>query len=168
MSVRKITLIALLASLSIVLRYVLGPFPNIKPVTAIFLVVCLQIGLLEAILVASITMLVTGFFMGFGPWILWQICTYTLVLFLWKYLFTPVIRLLPEKVSILIQSILAGLMGMLYGFVISIFSAVFYGSVFWPYWLNGLSYDALHALSTALFYPLILSIFRRLYHEKNN
>lgn len=168
MSVRKITLVALLASLSIVLRYAFGPFPNIKPITAIFLVTCMQVGLLESVLVASLTMLVTGFLMGFGPWIFWQIGTYALVLLVWKYLILPLTNLLPRKAALWIQTIFAGLMGMLYGFVISIFSAVFYGSVFWPYWLNGLSYDSLHALSTVLFYPIILSIFRRFYHEKNH
>lgn len=166
MPLRKITLIAILTSLSIVLRYAFGLFPNIKPITALFLVVCLQVGLLESILLACLTMLVTGFLMGFGPWVFWQMGTYTFVLLVWKYVIGPLSRLLAMKWQLWVQTVCVGLMGMLYGFVISIFSAIFYGSVFWPYWLNGLSYDALHALSTALFYPIILSIFRRLYHEK--
>lgn len=167
MPVKKITLIALLTSLCVVLRYAFGLFPNIKPITAIFLVVCLKVGLFESILLACSTMLVTGFLMGFGPWVFWQMGTYTLILVVWKLASRFLAVFLPENSQGWIQITGAGLMGFFYGFVISIFSAIFYGSVFWPYWLNGLSYDFLHALSTALFYPLIIRIFRRYYHEKN-
>lgn len=129
MPLRKITLIAILTSLSIVLRYAFGLFPNIKPITALFLVVCLQVGLLESILLACLTMLVTGFLMGFGPWVFWQMGTYTFVLLVWKYVIGPLSRLLAMKWQLWVQTVCAGLMGMLYGFVISIFSAIFYGSV---------------------------------------
>ncbi|KXT77124.1 Substrate-specific component CbrT of putative cobalamin ECF transporter [Streptococcus sp. DD10] len=166
MTVRKITQLTFLVSLSVVLRYLFGPFPNIKPITALFLVIGLQLGLGEAILVANLVMLITGFLLGFGPWILWQMGTYTLVLLFWRVLVCPFTSLFSNSTRIGFQAVLAGLMGMLYGFIISIFSALFYGSSFLPYWLNGLMFDCLHAVSTIMFYPVILSIFRRFYHEE--
>lgn len=168
MSTRKLTQLALLISLSIVLRYVFGPFPNIKPITAIFLVIAGMLGIWEAIIVSSLTMIITGFLLGFGPWILWQMATYALILSIFKYLVLPISQSMPQAVSLAVQTIFAGGMGFLYGFIISMFSAVFYGSLFWPYWLSGLSYDALHAVSTFLFYPIIVTIFRRFYDEKNH
>lgn len=166
MPVKKLTQLTFLVSLCIVLRYLFGPLPNIKPITAIFLVICLQQGLLESVLVSSLVMLITGLLLGFGPWIAWQMGTYALILLLWKVVVPPLTKLFPKSWQPSFQVLCAASMGMLYGWVISLFSALFYGTSFLPYWLNGLSFDLLHALSTAFFYPIILTIFRRFYHEE--
>lgn len=166
MSAKKISNVVILSSLAMVLRFVFGPFPNIKPITAIFLVSVLYLGLGQAFLIMAITMVGTSLLMGFSSVVLWQVASFALVLLLWHYLVLPWSQQLSRPY--LLESLLAGFGAMVYGFVISLPTAWQFSASFLPYWLNGLVFDALHAVSTMLFYPIIYTIFRRYYHEKNN
>lgn len=163
MSLKKISRIAVLSALAIVLRYAFGAFPNVKPITAIFLVATIFYGLWEGMLIMMVTMLVTSFVLGFGPWVFGQLLAYSLILFLWKCLCYPLLKIFEDgKVSQMIfQSVLAGVMAMLYGLIIDSYSALIFGSAIWPMLISGFYFNVAHALSTIAFYPFIFSIFRR-------
>lgn len=167
LDLRRLALIAILASLCIVSRQILAPFPNIKPITAIFLVVAIYMGFVDALLLAIITMTATSISLGLGIWVLFQCISYMVALLVWKCLEFPS-KLLPTKGKILIQSVLAGLMAFLYGISINILTALYYSTNIWIIEINALYFDLAHAISTALFYPIILSIFRRFYHNEKN
>ncbi|MGT2895290.1 ECF transporter S component [Streptococcus entericus] len=163
MNTRRLAQIALLSALSVALRYAFGAFPNIKPITAIFLVLSITLVLADSLMVMALTMVVTSFIFGFGPWVLWQLLAYGVVLFLWKMLCYPLTKSLKSAtIRGVAQSVLAGLMGILYGLVIDSVSALFYQMPIWAYLLNGISFNLAHAISTALFYPIIVTIFARL------
>ncbi|MGT2757445.1 hypothetical protein [Streptococcus ovuberis] len=165
MTVRQMTKLSLMASLCIALRLSFGAFPNIKPITAIFLVCLSYFKLWEVIVIMSLTMIVTGFYLGFGIWILWQIIAYAAILLFWNYGLKPLIKIGFLEVPVL--AILSGIMPFIYSFVISVLDSFMYGTNLWVYWLNGLVFDYLHALSTIAFYPIVFYSLRRLFnHEK--
>ncbi|MGT2887589.1 ECF transporter S component [Streptococcus didelphis] len=165
MSTKQITRIALFSALALVLRMSFSHLPNIQPITALFLIYSLVYGFYESILVMSVCMLVTSFLLGFGPWVFWQITSFALIIFLWKVLFYPLTRGL-KKYRLVLQALLAGLCGLFYGIVIDSCFAYLYSMPWWSYVLAGMSFNIAHACATLLFYPILLSIFRRLTHEK--
>ena len=57
----RLTRLAILTALACVLRIAFGAFPNVKPITALFFVLILAYGLADAIIVSTLTMIVTGF-----------------------------------------------------------------------------------------------------------
>ncbi|HFI0701802.1 TPA: hypothetical protein ACGO3H_001274 [Streptococcus suis] len=160
-SVKRLSRIVLLVALAIVLRLAFGAFPNIKPLTAIFLVALSYMGLMDAWLVMALTMVGSGLLFGFGPVVLWQVLSFGLIQLLWWGLVRPFIH--KERLTIWLQSLLAAVLVYVYGFVISILSAWKFGLAPFIFWLNGLFFDSLHAVSTFLFYPIIYHIFRRFY-----
>lgn len=144
----------MLTALSCVLRLSMGALPNIKPITALFFILILCFGLIEALFVSSLTMVVTGFLMGFSIIILGQIISYAIILTIGAILFSMIKNMIMRTVFVF-------LLTMLYGFVISIFSAALFGSMFWPFWLSGLSFDLAHAISTTCFFPILFVIFKK-------
>ena len=170
-SVRKITLISLLSTLAYVGRLLFAWIPNVQPVTVILLIVTLEIGMVEGILTASLSMILSNIFLGLGPWTLYQIASFAIVILVfsclkslwrqtWKH---PLLKLA-------FFTIIAGLMGYLYGFVISIFSVYFYHiPKFWVYYLQGLPFDTLHAFGNIGFWillsPLLPRIIQKYQHK---
>ena len=139
-SIRKITLIALLSTLAYIGRLLFAWIPNVQPVTVILLIITLEMGLVEGILTASLSMILSNIFLGMGPWTLYQIASFAIV--------------------ILVFSCLTGY---LYGFVISIFSVYFYHiPKFWVYYLQGLPFDTLHALGNIGFWILLSPLLPRI------
>ena len=87
MMTTRLTRLAILTALACVLRLTFGAFPNVKPITALFFVLILAYSLADAIVVSSLTMLVTGFLMGFSVIILGQIISYALILSFGAFIF---------------------------------------------------------------------------------
>ena len=85
-SIRKISLIALLSTLAYVGRILFAWIPNVQPVTVILLIITLEIGLVEGILTASLSMFLSNIFLGMGPWTLYQIASFTIVILVFSCL----------------------------------------------------------------------------------
>ncbi|MBM7642548.1 ECF transporter S component [Streptococcus loxodontisalivarius] len=169
MSLKIMTRCAILAALCIVLRQAFAFLPNIQPITSIFLLISIFWSLEEGILVVSLTMLISSFLLGFGPWVFYQIISFSLVLMLWSQVLVPLAKSFRLKdIGLeIVLAILAASMGIIYGILIDSISAWFYQMPWWTYVLAGMPYNLAHAFSTAIFFPIIKTIFRRLYHEKD-
>ncbi|CRH91680.1 Uncharacterised protein [Chlamydia trachomatis] len=165
MSTKRMSRIAVLSALAIALRFAFGAFPNVKPITAIFLVSLLYLPLADCLLIMALTMIGSGIYFGLSIVVAWQALSFALIMLFWRLIVLPWTKSLSWGVSL--QSGLSGVMAFAYGFIISIPTAAQFGANLWVYWLNGLTFDGLHAVSTIIFYPLIYQLFRRLYHEKN-
>ncbi|WFA74873.1 hypothetical protein PFZ59_06595 [Streptococcus suis] len=159
--VRRVSQLVVLSSLTIVLRVVFGPLPNIKPLTAIFLIVLSYFSLLESWILMILVMVGSGLLFGFGTVVLWQVLSFAFIQFIWWLAIGPFIK--KENIPLWLQSLLAGILVFLYGLSISFLSATQFGTSPIVFWLNGLVFDSLHAASTVLFYPIIDYIFRRFY-----
>ena len=125
-SIRKITLIALLSTLAYIGRLLFAWIPNVQPVTVILLIITLEMGLVEGILTASLSMILSNIFLGMGPWTLYQIASFAIVILVFSCL-KPFWRQTWKQplLKLAFFTIMAGLTGYLYGFVISIFSVYF-------------------------------------------
>lgn len=164
MSSKRLAYIAILAALCIVLRFAFGAFPNVKPLTAIFLVSMLYLKGIDSFLVMAVTMVGSGLVYGGGTVVIWQLMSYSLIMLFWKGLVVWWAKAAVKNVWL--QSVLAGISALAYGFFITIPLSLVYHTPFWGFWLNGVMFDLAHAVSTSFFYPVIYFIFRRLYHEK--
>ncbi|WP_236682931.1 MULTISPECIES: hypothetical protein [unclassified Streptococcus] len=67
MKVQKLSYIVMLSALSIVLRVAFGAFPNIKPLTAVFLISLCYLPLVDSLLIMALTMVGSGFFVWDEP-----------------------------------------------------------------------------------------------------
>ncbi len=154
----RTALIAVLTALACVLRLWLVALPNVKPITAMFLAFALVLGLTDSLWIMALTMLATGLILGFSPLVAGQIIVYALIIMLFKSL-----AQLTTNLGIL--SLLTALSALLYGCLISVFSGLLYGfgpGGFLAYWLAGLPFDLAHALSTFIFFPIVMLILKQI------
>ncbi|WP_161980624.1 ECF transporter S component [Streptococcus sp. S784/96/1] len=166
-TVKRMARIAMMAALCVVLRQAFAFLPNVQPITAIFLVLVPILGIIDAILVMALTMLVSSFLLGLGPWVALQIVSFAIMMLLWRVYLTLVTRGGKSDIIILfVETIGAGLVGIGYGIVIDSLSAFMFNMPWWSYVAAGFFFNLAHALSTLIFFPLITSFFRRLSHEK--
>ena len=161
-SVQEIAYLALLVAASVVGRTLFQPLPNVQPMTAIFLLVALYLGCVRGLIVALLSLLITNFYMGMGIWTIAQAVSYTVVILMRSGLrHVPIV-----KRSLILQVIFSILAGFLYGFVVSLLSVYLLGlPSFWGYYLQGISFDTLHAVGNGCFYGLLAPIYRRLFHR---
>ena len=150
--IQRLTRIAILASMCVGLRYAFAGLPNIQPISAIFFVVTLSMGLIDGWLVMALTMIITSFLLGFGPWVFSQILTFAVLMAIWS--------LIAHRLPLLGQTILATILSFLYGVIMDYSYGLLFNSG-WAFVSSGLYFDGLHAVSTLCFYPIVFTIFRR-------
>ncbi|MCH4169082.1 MAG: ECF transporter S component [Streptococcaceae bacterium] len=155
MSLIKISRLGLLVAACVVLRTVFQWVPNVQPISAIFLILVSLLGLPSAILVAIMTMVVTGIYMGFGYWVAFQCFAYSIILVGMRCLVNQPFWL---------RTGYALLSGYFYGLIMSILYNLLFGlGHFTAYYLSGLFFDTLHAVSNFVFYLLLFPILLRLF-----
>ncbi|WP_333590014.1 ECF transporter S component [Ligilactobacillus acidipiscis] len=151
-SIRKITMLGLLAAICTVLRIIKVPLPNVQPVTDIIMIVTLINGSGAGLVLAILTMLVSNLYLGFGIWTVPQITAYivcVLTVLLFKKLFFL------QKFWWL-QLGVATLLGLEYGLIVSLCMVVIGQTpAFIAYYTSGFLFDIYHAAGNLVFYPLI-------------
>lgn len=154
-SLKRLSTLIMLSTICIVARIYFQWIPNVQPVTAIFLLISLYLGLAPSLLVANITVLVTSFYLGIGHWTIGQMLSFSLVIFLYSLLCK-----IPFAKKLGFQILLLFLSGMFYGLIFSIFEVyLFQMAHFWPYYLAGVSFDFMHALGNVGFFLLLRKPF---------
>ncbi|WP_156808091.1 ECF transporter S component [Allofustis seminis] len=164
---KRIALLALLTALGCIGRWLFAvPFlPNIQPMTTILLLVTLHFGVVDGIIVSILSILLTNMLLGMGPWTLHQIGTYMIVMALTGILRPLYARQTPLHFMLL--TLYAGLVGLLYGFIISIFSVYMYQMPsFLAYYMRGIPFDMLHGLGNIGFFSLLVPILRPILEKK--
>ena len=111
---------------------------------------------MEGILTASLSMFLSNIFLGMGPWTLYQIASFTIVILVFSCL-KPFWRQTWKQplLKLAFFTIMAGLTGYLYGFVISIFSVYFYH-------IQGLPFNTLHTLGNIGFWMILSPLLPRI------
>lgn len=153
------------------LAFSLPILPNIQPMTALLLIIALNIGIIDSLIVSLISILLTNLFLGMGPWTILQIISFAVIILLTgllKYFYRT-----KSFTNRLLFSTWAGLMGFVYGFIISYLSFHLYGmNNFLVYYINGIPFDLLHAIGNIGFFfilepiivPIIKNKFERILH----
>lgn len=150
-STRKIALLGMLTALIYVSRVSLAFLPNVQPMTTILIVITLAMSVKDGLIVAILSLIVTNISMGFGVWTLAQIVSFTIVIFVMS-----AFRKIYTKVPVIIMAMVCGLMGVLYGLIISLVQAPFFGWIsFFPYYISGIPYDMFHAIGNFCFYIIL-------------
>ncbi|MGX7205197.1 hypothetical protein [Enterococcus pingfangensis] len=151
---------ALLTAVCVIGRLMTSLIPNVQPITAILLIVTLNIGVVPALIIGSLSLIITNFYLGMGIWTIAQILAFAIIILL-----TGLLNKLPWK-SLLLEVVLGFVLSLLYGLLVSAMLAPFFGiKQFWPYYLAGLSFDVMHGIGTVVFYVLLkkplIKVFQR-------
>lgn len=123
-----------------------------------FFVFSMTLGLTDSLVIMTITMIATGLLLGFSPIIIGQVIAYMVIISLFK-----VLSLLIK--NIWLQALLSAMLAIVFGVLMSLFSGLLYGfgaGGFVAYWLAGLPFDLAHAISTFIFFPIVMLILRRI------
>lgn len=170
-TVNRIALLAVLTAFVSVGRLVfaLPILPNVQPMTALLILVTLNIGALDGIVVSVLSLLLTNLILGTGPWTIMQMISFGVLIIvtaLLKFFYSY-----GTVVNRFVFSIWAGLAGFIFGFLMTYMSFRLYGiSNFWIYYINGLPFDILHAAGNIIFFvilePVIVPIIQRKFKKE--
>ena len=151
-SSKEIALVAMLGTISAVLRIPFAAIPSVQPST--YLVICsgYVFGPVAGFMVGAITALVSNFFLGQGPWTPYQMLAWGLLGVAAAYLR----RFNLGRMWLVIFGIVGGY---LYGWIINTWywASFIYPltlRTFWVYQLNSIWFDTFHAIGNAVFLGL--------------
>ncbi len=150
---REIAVVALLGTLSALLRVPFAAIPNLQPST--YLVICAGyvFGPVAGFMVGALTAVVSNFFLGQGPWTLFQVVAWGLA-----GASAVVLRRVPLRAGWLV--LFGVLWGGLFGLIMNVWNWVAFVypltlASFLVTWFNSLAFDAMHAAGNALFLGLL-------------
>lgn len=150
---REIAVLSLLTALCVVGRLLTNWLPNMQPITAILLLISFYMGWRQAMVVSTLSILITNFYLGMGIWTFAQILSFILVI-IFSSLLDHYLPWLTKR--LVFQVILCVAVSMLYGFLVTLMLAPFWGvTKFWPYYLAGVSFDVTHSISTVGFFLVL-------------
>ena len=149
MEARRLSLIAILSSLSFVGRMMFSFLPNVQPTTVIILIVAMYLGTYDGWLVAITSILISNLYLGMGVWTLAQMVAFSALI-----LMVHLCKII--NIGTKYYPFIALISGLVYGLIISLVQAPFFGWIsFFPYWLSGLPYDFSHAIGNYLFFIIL-------------
>ncbi|HBY89910.1 MAG: ECF transporter S component [Ruoffia tabacinasalis] len=156
-TVKRLAVLALLTALCHIGRIAFQFIPNVQPVTVILIIITLTMGTLDGLLVAITSMVISNMLLGMGPWTLYQIMAYGIIVLLTSALKALYNRLKDhQSARRVIFALFAGATGLIYGFVISLFSSQMFGVVnFWVYYAQGITFDLMHAAGNVAFFLVL-------------
>lgn len=160
--VQHIALLGMLTTLCYVSRLLFQFLPNVQPVTVMILLITLVLGTRDGLIVATLSILISNLNLGMGVWTIAQISSFAVVVLATGFFIRPN----QNRISFPLMTLYAGLIGYIYGFVISAVQAPFFGiQSFWAYYLAGIPFDTMHALGNSGFYivlaPVLIPLLRK-------
>ncbi len=153
MQARVLVVVALLGTLSALFRVPFAAAPNLQPSTYLVLCSGYVFGPVAGFAVGALTAIVSNFFLGHGPWTLFQVFAWGLA-----GASAVVLRRLTLRARWLIA---AGIVwGILFGIIMNVWTWIAFVypltlRTFMVTWIAGLSFDLLHAAGNALFLGLL-------------
>ncbi len=149
---KEIALVAMLGTVSAVLRVPFAAIPSVQPCTYLIICAGYVFGPLTGFMVGAVTALVSNFFLGQGPWTLYQMLAWGLAGLSAGYL-----RQIKTHPAWLIA--FGVFWGYLYGWITNfwMWSAFIYPlslKTFWITQMNAFWFDTFHAIGNAIFLGL--------------
>ena len=171
MTTNKIAQLSLLSAACVAGRIAFQFIPNFQPMTAIFLFIVLYLSLKDALIVMSLSIAISSFYFGVGPWVIGQWLSYTVVLALFSIFYS---RRTIQR-SLWLKGTCFFLAGIVYGIGMTVFDTLLYHLPQpWVYYLQGVSFDLMHSIGNVVFFLIFLPVVKRFYNhsggknEKNN
>ena len=163
-STQKIAFIAMMSAFCVIGRLGMLALPNVQPITVIVIWITLELGWGYGVSISILSILVSNLLISMGPWTLYQMVSFALVC-VCALLLRPLWRKRKQfpPLAWILFPVFAGLMGYLYGFIISLFWVFSMpGLNFWIYYLNGVLFDTYHAIGNVVFWILLIPLFEKL------
>lgn len=156
---RKVAAIATLSALGGVLRIPFAAIPGLQPTTFIVAVAGYTLGPVNGFMVGGMSAFISNFFLGHGPWTLWQMLGWGLC-----GVFFGALKGIIKKDSLLLFSILCGIWGYIFGIILDMWYIVaFIKPVSWGAIIAGVaasfSFDTIHGVGNVLFSMLLAKNF---------
>jgi energy-coupling factor transport system substrate-specific component len=157
---RELVLLAALTALIVASRAVLFMVPQGKPVAALVIICGAALGPRSGFLLGALSIFVSNFFFGQGPWTPWQMAGMGLIGLLAGVLFSGAEKKAGARytAALCVYGFFATLV--LYGLLLDTASALLFSSTFsWKIWLTvclaGLPFNLLHAGMSILFLAVL-------------
>ncbi|WP_440897546.1 ECF transporter S component [Amphibacillus sp. Q70] len=154
MNVRKLTMLSMLISIAVIGRIYMTFIPNVQPLTTIIMITAVIMGRTNGILVATVSIIVSNLYLGFGIWTFPQIISYSLI----AIICGSFCRLKDKKYFVYLLALIGVFAGYFHGLIMSLFEYLIFGN-FWAYYLAGIPFDTYHAvgnllISLILYHPI--------------
>lgn len=163
-STQKIAFIAMMSAFCVISRLGMLALPNVQPITVVVIWMTLELGWGYGASISILSILISNLLISMGPWTLYQMVSFALVC-VCALLLRPLWRKRKQfpRLAWILFPVFAGLMGYLYGFIISLFWVFSMpGLNFWIYYLNGVLFDTYHAIGNVVFWILLIPLFEKL------
>ena len=152
LSSKEIALVAMMGTLSAVLRIPFAVIPNVQPCTYLIICTGYVFGPVAGFMVGSVTALISNLFLGQGPWTPYQ-------MFAWGLAGVSASYVKRFKINIIWLIIFGAIWGYFYGWILNTW---FWLSFIYPltlrtfavYQLNSLWFDTFHAIGNVVFLGL--------------
>lgn len=150
---RELVVIAVLCAIGVAGRVAFFMLPQFKPVTAVVIIAGVAFGGEAGFLVGAVTGFVSNMFFGQGPLTPWQMFSFGIIGFLAGILFRKGL-LLRSRTALCVYGGLATFL--IYGGIMNPASMLTFQpsptwEMLWPYYLQGIPFDLVHALATVVF-----------------
>lgn len=150
---RELMVIAVLAAITVAGRLAFFMVPNFKPVAAMVIISGVTFGAESGFLVGCVSMFVSNFMFGQGPWTPWQMFSYGLIGFVAGILFRKA-SLKKNRLALCIYGFLSVIF--IFGGIMNPASLIMYTShITWEgilaMYISGLPVDLVQAASTVIF-----------------
>ncbi len=122
---RKLVLVAVLTAISVAGRFIFGPVPFFKPVTAVTILTAIYFGPEAGFLTGSFSAVVSNMFFGQGPWTPFQMFSWGMIGFLAGVLNHR--GWMKQRPMLLTYGVLSGIM---YSFVMDVWTVLNYDGSF--------------------------------------
>ncbi|MGD6962127.1 ECF transporter S component [Fictibacillus phosphorivorans] len=150
LTVKRITIIALLAAILTVGRITFSMIPNVQPNTTILILASFVLGPVQGLLLAILSTITTNLFLGHGLWTFGQMFAWGLIAVMSAYL-----GKYRHNIPWLLLPIYAGFCGFLFGFIMSVLFGGIIMQKFWPYYMASLPFDLNHAIGNVVFFIVL-------------
>ena len=151
---RRLVIIAVMTALSVVGRFIFAAVPAFKPITAITIIAAIWLGPECGFMVGSLSILISNFYFGQGPWTPFQMAAFGLLGAAAAFLAKPL------KSSRLALSAYGAFAGLAYSCIMDIWTVLWYSdgftwSLYWAAVVTAVPYIIGYAASNIIFLLLL-------------
>lgn len=121
---KEMIIIAVMIAIAVAGRIVCAPFPGFKPVTAVIVITAMYMGKEAGFITGALSAVISNFYFGQGPWTPFQ-------MFVWGFIgFVAGMLASPLKRSRMLLFIYAVLSGIVFSFLMDIWTVLWWDGVF--------------------------------------
>lgn len=158
---RRLIIVSVMTALSVIGRFIFTAIPAFKPITAIVVITAIYLGGEAGFLTGALSALISNFYFGQGPWTPFQMLSWGLIGLIAGLLAVPLKK---SRIALSIYGVFAGV---IYSFIMDIWSVVWYNgefslSLYTAALLTALPHTITYAVSNVVF----LNLFSKPFGEK--